>query len=915
MDVAAFVGFAASGPLHTPVAVEDVAGFEAVFGPPPVLAWDAQRGEPVQAYLAVAVRAFFRNGGRRCWVVRVAGPDARSNVFPVPGLARFSATGKVSPAFAPARSEGSWSDGLQVAATLTRELLAVRGWTVIGDGAALTVEVPGGVAVGDLLRIPFVTEPDAGPGREPYALLVPVQESRAVEYIEGAPASGAIRRPASRVSAARVVWLEQNAGPGSAPTTPLQVRWDRGDGERSAAVTQVKDPGPDARPRVLSLELDVSPAEAPPPGTVLTLEDGDGTRWLLAVDTLQSPEGTSLVDGSAQVSGTAVRVLPSAPPATLFPRGCERLTFTLWTRRGEEPQARLDGLGFSARHPRAWAALPTDLERARWQDPEALSDESPWKAWLEDARQVVSGPRFPLAGPDLEDGVFFFPVGMDELPSRYLGCPPPSEDALVRDGLEAFGSDLFLDADLLAIGTEGLMAQADFLRYQSSQPRALRGIHALLAQSDVTLLAVPDAVHRRWSRSSGDEAPEPVPPVVPPEPDRSTFGPCEVRRLRAPALLHAEPVTPAAEQAFTLRWCVFPPEPPDVAYTLEEATFPDYRDAKVLYRGPSTQRVLHGRGPGSWYYRVRAESGEVVSLWSPGLVLAIAPEVRWQVEPEADFTPDTLLAVQRALLRMCCARGDLLAVLALPEHYREDAALAHVEKLQSPLAGGTEDVPAIGFAEENALSYGALYHPWTWASDTDGPDQLQRVPPDGSACGVMARRALERGAWLAPANEPWLGVVALTPSLPRERWAELLDAQVNLVTQEPRAFLTLAADTLALDPELRPINVRRLLILLRRAALRLGATYVFEPNDPSFHRLVQRGFEALLGDLFGRGAFAGRTRESAFQVVTGGALNTPTTMEQGRFYVDLRVAPSIPLSFLNVRLVQSGDRGLVTEER
>jgi hypothetical protein len=36
-------------------------------------------------------------------------------------------------------------------------------------------------------------------------------------------------------------------------------------------------------------------------------------------------------------------------------------------------------------------------------------------------------------------------------------------------------------------------------------------------------------------------------------------------------------------------------------------------------------------------------------------------------------------------------------------------------------------------------------------------------------------------------------------------------------------------------------------------------------------------------------------------------------MEQGSFIVELRVAPSLPLRFLTVRLVQSGDRGFVQE--
>src|ERR1044072_3440569 len=83
MDVTVFVGFAASGPLHTPVAIEDAAQFAAVFGEDAPLVWDGKRGEQVYAYLAPTVRAVFNNGGRRCFVVRVAGRQARSNLFPL----------------------------------------------------------------------------------------------------------------------------------------------------------------------------------------------------------------------------------------------------------------------------------------------------------------------------------------------------------------------------------------------------------------------------------------------------------------------------------------------------------------------------------------------------------------------------------------------------------------------------------------------------------------------------------------------------------------------------------------------------------------------------------------------------------------------------------------------------------------
>src|SRR5688572_32425367 len=109
MDVAIFVGFAASGPIEIPVAVESSAQFEEIFGEDAPLAWDTKRGKQAYAHLAPAVRAFFRNGGIRCWVIRVARRNqdprdlmnrrkfnrARMNYFLISGLARaeFDADG------------------------------------------------------------------------------------------------------------------------------------------------------------------------------------------------------------------------------------------------------------------------------------------------------------------------------------------------------------------------------------------------------------------------------------------------------------------------------------------------------------------------------------------------------------------------------------------------------------------------------------------------------------------------------------------------------------------------------------------------------------------------------------------------------------------------------------------------------
>jgi hypothetical protein len=64
-DIAGFTGIATRGPLHQPLPVQSWRQFQAYFG-----------DFTGTGYLAYAVRAFFENGGQRCWVVRVASETA-----------------------------------------------------------------------------------------------------------------------------------------------------------------------------------------------------------------------------------------------------------------------------------------------------------------------------------------------------------------------------------------------------------------------------------------------------------------------------------------------------------------------------------------------------------------------------------------------------------------------------------------------------------------------------------------------------------------------------------------------------------------------------------------------------------------------------------------------------------------------
>ena len=258
----------------------------------------------------------------------------------------------------------------------------------------------------------------------------------------------------------------------------------------------------------------------------------------------------------------------------------------------------------------------------------------------------------------------------------------------------------------------------------------------------------------------------------------------------------------------------------------------------------------------------------------------------------ASYQPAGLLAVQAALITLCAARADVVAVLSLPQHYRTADVLTWSEQLTgNPRISGSP------------LSFAAVWYPWVQVVEPATPQlaPLRPLPPDGRAAGTIAARENARGVWVAAANIPLRGIVGLTPALTADDQAALFNAHGNLFVRQPGAFAALSAHTLCADPSLLQLSVRRLLILLRKIALWRGMRYVFAVNSDRFRQMVRRSFERLLTDLARRGAL------TAFQVITADAVNTPADIAGGRLIVQLLVAPSNPVEFITVTLVRAGE--------
>ena len=877
MDVALLAGFAASGPVGVPVAVEDAAQFAAVFGADAPLAWDPATGRDAQAHLAPAVRAFFANGGQRCWVLRLAGA-AQTTRLPVPGLALASAADSRPLALAAlalqARSPGRWADAVALATSLRSTGCALQAWA--GDEMDLRLAPGSALEAGDLLRLTWA---DAGIEWQLGIAAVLLQGISGPAFGGGGGGGGGIGITRVRLGPLRVGFDLLRSPAITAGTARL------GSDDRPASWFGGADP----LAQVVGLQLGDSPA--PLPGQVLVLQFGTDTLLLAVAGAAQDGQACRAWGSARWQRGTAAR--PAGVPRV------ERLQLDLWAQTAGQGPQRVGPLGLAPGHARHLAALPDDAQlhgdgfdadaRARWRD--ALQPRCPAAG--------LGGPAAP--GLCIVHAIAALPGAA--LPARHSG-----DAALQRDGLLPFDVRLFTDPALAGSAASTLLADADFLRHAARPPRAPTGLQAALAIDEVSLLAVPDASQPGWVRDNAAQPLPPLPPIAPAAEDRGDdFMACGLIPGPAP-LLQAE-ATGAA--AVLLRWTVAAGI--TGPFALEEARERDWRDALEVYRGDATSVALAGRQAGDTYWRLRGV-GRPPTGWSQGVALRVGASAVWRMRTPAESNDATLRAVQRVLLRIAQARADLLALLSLPAHYLEDAALAHPPRLLSATlmadpASAEAAVPPLSGLEQQAAGLAALYHGWLFATAqgraADATLRLQ--PPDGAALGLIARRAVARGAWVAPANEALQQTLALHNAAAPQHWQALQDARINVLRQTPRGFMPLAADTLAGDEDLRPISVRRLMQLLRRLALRLGAGDVFEPHDAVFRRAVQRAFEAMLADLYQRGALAGDSAAQAFQVVTGESLNTRVSTDGGRFIVELRVAPSRPLAFLCLRLTQTSD--------
>jgi phage tail sheath protein FI len=919
LDVAGFVGFTLRGPLDVPVPIADLKSFDAIFGGPFAVARDAA-GNLVYAYLRDAAAGFFSAGGERCYVVRVAGDTASAARFGVPGMLAVDPSGDIGRAEIDASSAGQWGTDLQLGTILSITLLPPIAFAVNPDGTLqwTTSRAPQAVQPGDVLRLTFDDDSQT-------QWLFPVA------FLGQTTAD----TPTARLEAS-TLWTVRTAVAASLPVAISTVRRMTPSGfvalDVEASFTSV-DSG-------IGLWLIGPGALQVARDDLLLLDLADGSQHAIAAADAQArPSPGSMPGSGVVVTATDMLSVRNAPNTVVaLPGGSaqlqrvERLQLNLRVKYGTDTIREIDGLGFNGGHARFWGDIAvaesgslvggpaTSSGTFQQQQSETLAPGDATELygnlfgttrvdldWTDPRLGIVLSSLFASAST----APTYLPVGMSLIGSDAdLVGPDPEMSA--SDDLATFSPQLFVDSTLMDNPPATLLSAATYRYFL--QDINLKGIHSLMFVDEVALIGVPDATQLGWTPGSAETPLPPAGATGKAPPAAACFVDCAV----APTIVSVDPtigplngVTPV-----TITGSGFANAGP-IGVTFDGRAATDLQASsgttitcvapQATAPGPVSVTVTTAVGSASLaaaFFYLQDSTAPPLPLVNTVAASGTAAPASL---PAGQFDPAWLQTVHVALIGLCEARADAVAILALPLHFEKQDCIDWLQSLRQNL-GLPRHGTAFNYATDIAdLSYAAVYHPWLLLGNPNGPaGALRPTPPDGAACGAIAAREIARQVWVAPANVALPGVLDLQPNLSADDWADLFALGFNLIREEATDFRVMSAHTLADDQSLLQLSVRRMLIQLRKALLQRGQDYVFASNDEQFRQRVGRGLEGLLRLMFDGGAFAGVAQQSSYRIAVDGGINTPTDIDQGRMIAQLQVAPSQPMEFLTVLLTRTG---------
>ncbi len=235
--------------------------------------------------------------------------------------------------------------------------------------------------------------------------------------------------------------------------------------------------------------------------------------------------------------------------------------------------------------------------------------------------------------------------------------------------------------------------------------------------------------------------------------------------------------------------------------------------------------------------------------------------------------------------------------------YREDCvAVLSVPRNTVLNNAGKEAIDVVNYRNTlPSTSWAFLDSGWKYQYDKYN-DVYRWVPCSGDTAGLMVQTDLDRDPWWSPAgynrgNIKNVIKIAFNPS--KTDRDHMYKNGVNPIVTFPNDGTVLFGDkTLQAKPSaLDRINVRRLLIVLRKAIAKAAKYMLFEFNDAFTQQSFKNMVEPYLRDVKGRRGL------QDYRVICDSSNNTGEVIDRNEFTGDLYLKPSRVINYISLNFI------------
>jgi hypothetical protein len=258
------------------------------------------------------------------------------------------------------------------------------------------------------------------------------------------------------------------------------------------------------------------------------------------------------------------------------------------------------------------------------------------------------------------------------------------------------------------------------------------------------------------------------------------------------------------------------------------------------------------------------------------------------------------------LINVCEERGDALAIIDPEGGYTPNTELTTSEQTRTSTTAAKTVSDNLKARNLNT-SYGAAYFPWVQIRDSIRGSLLY-VPPSIVGLGVLGASEAKSAVWFAPAGfnrggltegGAGINVVGVRHKLTSEERDRLYENNINPIASFPaEGIVVFGQKTLQVTPSaLDRINVRRLLIFVKKGMSRISATTLFQQNIESTWAEFKARSESFLGSVK-----AGLGLE-AYKVVLDSSTTTPELVDRNVMYAKIFLKPAKAIEFIALDFV------------